>query len=87
MDEKTRTTDKENIPIVQGNSSGSAGSIIGIIIIVVVLALGGLYFGGKRVAENETPAEFPDTSLFTPVPGSSVPEMIVEEETSSETGN
>lgn len=74
-------------PAQDNSSGGTAGSIIGIIIIVVVLALGGFYFWGKRATEKETPTEFPDTSLLTPVPGSSVPEMIVEEEENTNNTN
>ncbi|MBI2888928.1 MAG: hypothetical protein HYY60_01320 [Parcubacteria group bacterium] len=36
-----------------GSGEKNTGSIIGIIIIVLVLALGGLYFWGKRVAEKD----------------------------------
>ncbi|MBI1998770.1 MAG: hypothetical protein HYS73_00350 [Parcubacteria group bacterium] len=48
----------QNLPPLEnagGGGSGekNAGSIIGIIIIVLVLALGGLYFWGKRVAEKK----------------------------------
>ncbi len=35
---------------------GSVGSLIGIILIVAIIVLGGVYFWGKRTA-NQTPAE------------------------------
>ncbi len=52
MDSPQNLSPLEN---AEGNGSGekNTGSIIGIIIIVLVLALGGLYFWGKRVASSE----------------------------------
>lgn len=51
---------QENIPPIErlsenGSGGKNTGSIIGIIIIVLVLIVGGLYFWGKRLVENKPP--------------------------------
>ena len=49
------TTNKNTTPIQSGEQpkEKNFGSTIGVIIIVVVLALGGLYMWGSRIAKNE----------------------------------
>lgn len=58
----------------QGNDSGgkNTGSIIGIVLIVLVLILGGLYFWGKRLSE--------ESSLVPTSSNSAADEAIVGEE-------
>jgi len=59
----------------------NAGSVVGIIVIVLVLALGGFYFWGKQLREETPLPEESDTSLLVPAPGNEgVDEMIVNEE-------
>lgn len=55
------------IPTPQATANKSSGPVIGIVIIVVVLVLGGLYFWGERIVnEQPTPEEIigaPDQTL------------------------
>ncbi len=57
------------------------GPIIGSVIVVILLILGGLYFIGKRIGENETPAPLPQVILDTP---DSALEALGEQNTSDE---
>jgi uncharacterized protein HemX len=47
MEDNANTT-----PNMTGNNGGSAGPIIGAIIILAVIVLGGLYFWGQRTTED-----------------------------------
>ena len=61
-------TPASNIPPVQPNKSSSIGPIVGIVIIVAVLILGGLYYWGSRLNDGAGPtgadiANMPDEAL------------------------
>jgi len=58
----------EGVPTGDERGQKSAGPVIGIIIIVLVLVFGGLYFWGKRVTQEPTPEaimNMPDSQLET----------------------
>ena len=51
-----------NAPPQEPAPQKNIGSVIGIVVIIAVLALGGLYFWGKRLSQEPSPV--PDESVF-----------------------
>ena len=76
-------------PLLQNEPPGNrknVSSVIGIVIIVFVLALGGFYFWGKRIAEKVdiAPAEETSENVSAPVSDdTSTEEATPQEETPS----
>lgn len=69
MDNEKQTeenTPVEEIEVSADTEEKSTGAIIGVIIIVVLLALGGLYFLGQRVAKPADKVLAPEEILSQP---------------------